>query len=378
MGHCIWNYCLAAFVGSFIVGSKNKRLLKASEQVNEENVINALVKEKDPKPLPDNKWPAPFVPEILIRILAIVAALVSSIGLYRIFQSIVGLDIIGVVNDVQFKSQISTFTTLAVMLVFFTKLDIRQSFKNSFRVNYILFFAGLIFYILLIFVQAELGSYKGDISVTVTDALNYLPGNIIWGILAFNLLVTFLFAEPQSIQNSSKKRIRYRCFAILPILYLIASSVINIGSRSLGWNIPFAINSLFFSKALILTVFSVLYCFGVYFYKRHTIVKYGKENSIIYRNGNAYLYKKNLIVVAIVALLGVVSIIISKYWPENPFDAAGGYIILFTIPFILFYHPHFGQRNKKWDIAFGAIYGLSMALGILLIAGSIGEFITSI
>ena len=102
------------------------------------------------------------------------------------------------------------------------------------------------------------------------------------------------------------------------------------------------------------------------------------ENGEIYMAGNRYYYTKNLIVCLIIAVLGVLDLIIAKYWANNPIGAGGNYVILFTIPFVLLYHPHHGDRNLKWDVAFIALYGLSMVLGILMIANSLSIYVTSL
>lgn len=328
--------------------------------------------------LPRDTKIQPFIPEIVMRLLILFTAFLSSLGIYYIFQSIVCGDPVAMFAGIAFKAEIAGFSAVSVLLLFFLKLDIRQGKKNTFLVNYILFFAGLVFYFLLLIVQSNLLQAKTGSAPVIAEALNYLPGNIIWGILAFNLLSAFLFGEPKSIQEDDKKRIRYRLLALLPIAYMVISSIYQIGKKAAGWNLPLAVSSLLFSKALFLTLFSVFYCLVVFLYKRHTEKKFGLEGAKIYQNGNRYHLIKNLLVVGVIAALGISDLIIGKCWANNPIDAGGNYIVLFIIPFVLFYRPHMGKRNGKWDLAFTILYGLCLSLGLLLVLGSVSTYIASL
>ena len=373
LGIVFFGICGLSLLGS----AAKKDKIKAIANGNIAYSVEEEFKEEN-KPLPKNKFPPLIVPEFLIRLFAIGVALLSSLGIYWIFQSIASLDPIGLIEDITFKQEIAAFSTMSMLLLLFLKLDMRQRQKDTFLGNYFLFFFGLIFYVLLILVQTGFAESNSIISIAGNMAMEFLPGNIIWGILAFNLLSSSLFSEPEYIRGNKKRTLIYRLTAIIPILYMVASVVIQVGKKAGNWEVPFAINSLFFSKALFLTAFTVLYCFGVYGYRKLVVKKYGSENAEIYQAGNRYYYTKNLIVCAIVAILGVTDIIISKCWANNPIGAGGNYVILFTIPFILLYHPHHGKRNIKWDFGFILAYGLSMVLGIILVASSLSIYINAI
>lgn len=366
---------------SFLTGFSGKEKIK--EFGNSDVDYTARIKEekekkREFKPLPKNWLPAPFVPEFLVRIFAIAVALLSSFGLFAIFQSINTINPVGMINSMSFKSEISAFSTLAVLLLLFVKLDMKQQQKDTFLGNYFLFFFGLIFYVLLILVQQGFAGSNSIVAIAANTAMSFLPGNIIWGILAFNLLSSFLFAEPDYIKGNKKRTLVYRLCSILPIAYMVGSVVVQVGQNAGNWEVPFAVNSLFFSKALFLTAFTVLYCFGVFMYRKIVVKKFGKENASIYEVGNRYYYIKNLVICFIVALLGVIDLVISKCWANNPIGAGGNYVILFAIPFILLYHPHHGERNMKWDLGFILLYGLSMALGIILIASSVSVYVNAL
>ena len=371
-----------AFFAIFIYSFAKTIIYKLrKEDVNDDSVDSLPIKDesgKSFKELPRDIKFHPVIPEMVIRILVLATALLSSLGLYYIFQALVSIDPMAMIEGMAFKAEIAGFSAVSVMLLFFLKLDIRQGKKNTFLVNYILLFGGLIFYFLLLIIQSTLQNTSSSSAATVAQALNYLPGNIIWGILAFNLLSSFLFDEPKSIQDDDKKRIRYRLLAIIPIAYMVISSVYQIGKAAAGWQWPLAVSTLLFSKALFLTLFSVFYCLIVFFYKRHTEKKFGLENARIYQSGNRYNFIKNLLVVAVIVALGVSDLLIGKFWANNPLGAGGNYVILYIIPFVLLYRPHMGQRNSKWDLAFTVLYGLSLVLGILLIVGSVSTYVVSL
>lgn len=369
---------LAFLAFSFIKGAINKfRESVLKEEIDKENIPfdEEISRDDKVKPLPKNKWPTPFIPEMVIRILVLVISVMSSMGIFYIFQSVMAGDVVGLIENVAFKAEIASLATLAMMLLFFTKLDIQQSKKNTFLVNYILFFLGLVFYFILLIIQFTLSNSTSALADIAKDALPYLPGNIVWGILAFNLLSSILFSTPKFKNNSKVKIVLYRSLIIIPLGYMLISSLYQIGNKAWGWSWPFAATSLLFNKALILTAFTVLYCLVVFIYKTYTKKKYG-ENAAIYQCGNRYFFIKNLLVCGVIAILGIIDIAIGKAMGNNnPLGAGGNYVILFIIPFVLFYHPHMGKRNAKWDLAFAGLYALSMVLGLLLVASNLSSYI---
>ena len=372
---------LAFLAFSFIKGGINKfreSVLKMEADGGNTPIENEIDTSKKVKPLPKNKWITPFIPEMVIRILVLVISTLSSLGIFYIFQAVMQGDVGGVVSSIVFKAEIASLATLSMMLLFFTKLDIQQSKKNTFLVNYILFFLGLVFYFVLLIIQFMLSNSTTATASMAKEALPYLPGNIVWGILAFNLLSSILFSTPKFKNDTKVKHVLYRSLIIIPLGYMLVSCIYQIGNKAAGWVWPFAVTSLLFNKALILTAFTVLYCLVVFIYKTYTKKKYG-ENAAIYQTGNRYIFIKNILVCLVVAALGIIDIIIGKTMgTNNPLGAGGNFIILFTIPFILFYHPHLGQRNSKWDIAFAGLYALSMVIGILLVASNLTVYITSL
>ena len=366
----------ALFILSIIITTAFGKKIMKVVTVEKEDSVGTAVKGRTFKELPKNRWPAPIVPEALIRIVAFVLMVIGSMSLYYIFNSIINGDIIGTLESLQYRATVASFTTLGMLLIFFIKLDIIQNKKSTFMLNFILFFAGFIFYVLTLLV---------NLSMTASPALDrfkvildFLPGNIVWGILAFNMLNANLLSKPKFKNNVKRNTILYRLSALIPLGYMIASAVIQIGKKTWGWDLPFAVSSLFFTKALIITSFTILYCLVIFIYRRVVDHKFGKENGDVYVLGNRYQFIKNLIVAAVLALLGVLDIVLGKNANCARLGFGSNPGIFFLIPLVLLYHPHMGARNKKWDLVFNVAYGFSLLIGIVCIISSISVYITSL
>ena len=366
----------AIFILSIIITTAFGKKFMKVVTVEKDNSVSESTSGRTFKELPKNRWPAPIIPEALIRIVAFVLMVIGSMSLYYIFNSIINGDIIGTIDSLQYRATVASFTTLGMVLIFFIKLDIIQNKKSTFMLNFILFFAGFIFYVLTLLV---------NMSMSVSPALerfkiilDFLPGNIVWGILAFNMLTANLLSKPKFKNNVKRNTILYRLSALIPLGYMIASAVIQVGKKLWGWDLPFAVSSLFFTKALIITSFTILYCLVVFIYRRIVDRKFGKENGDSYVLGNRYQFIKNLLVCGIFALLGVLDMILGKNAQAARLGLGANSGIFFLIPLVLLYHPHMGARNKKWDLVFNIAYGFSMLIGIICILSSISVYITSL
>ena len=367
----------ALCVYSLIVSTRFGKKVYDAVSVESEDIISESNTKKKVRELPKNNFPMPIIPEALIRIVAFFLMVTGSLSLYFIFNSIINFDIEGTLESLSFRADVASFTVLGMILIFFIKLDIIQNKKSTFILNYTLFFAGFVFYVFSLLID-ELFAISPALN-RFSIILDFLPGNIVWGILAFNLLTSILLRRPKFKNNEKRNTIIYRCCAIIPLGYMIASSIIQIGKKLWGWNLPHAVSSLFFTKALIITAFTILYCLVIYVYKRIVEFKYGSEKAKIYELGNRYQFIKNFLV----ALIFVGLALFDMFGGKNPGLAKMGfgsnYIGLFcALPLILLYHPHRGQRNKKWDLLFNVGYGFSLMIGILLILSTVSIYITSL
>lgn len=366
----------ALFILSLLVTTKVGKKVYDTMAVEQDKSIGKDKVVREFTPLPKNRWPTPIVPEVLIRIVAFILMVIGSMSIYYIFSAIMNGDIIGTFDSLQYRATVASLSTLGILLIFFIKLDIIENKKSTFLLNFMLFFAGFIFYVLMLLISKDITSSPALNRFSIV--LDFLPGNIMWGMLAFNTLTSILLSKPKFKTHEKRNTIIYRLLALIPFGYMIASSLIQIGKKAWGWNLPFEVSSLFFTKALIITAFSILYVLVIYVYRKIIDHKFGKENAETYVLGNRYQYIKNLLIAFVFVILGVADLLLGKttFGSKMGFGAYSG--IFYLIPVILLYHPHRGPRNKKWDIVFNAAYGFSMMIGILCIIGSIGVYITSL
>lgn len=313
----------------------------------------------------------PIFPGNLLKFISISMIFVYSIGFYFLFNSITNLNIAQATNIINFENWLSPILIIAFLLLFFVKLDIVQEKKNYFLTNYFWFFSGLALYMLYVFIGRTALLDNTATSNIGKLLLDVLPGNFLWGFLAFNMMVLLLFYHPISVGNDKKKLFKYRLLSIIPISYLVVSLILELGASYGGWVIPFTISSLFFTKAVDLLVFALLFTIIVFIYKHWTVKKYGEEKAILYQHGNKYYFVKNAIAAAIVLCIGIFEIAFHFAWPNNPIGMGQDYLILCSVPFILLYHPHHGKRSEKWDNIFLIYYDTAYAIGIVLIALSV-------
>lgn len=365
---------LGVFVLSLMFkDNAEKRAAKFAYAKEEQDAIPVKTEpcEVDKKELPRNKWIDMVIPEFGVRVLSLLLLFASSIGTYMVFANAITINITGTIQSIGTNALVTSLSVLAVMLLYFVKLDIYQNKKSAFATNIFLFILGLLYYLALLLVYYGLVGLNDTIG-TITDALfNLLPGNIVWAVLVFNLIIIFMFAPlKESQKNKPHAELKARLLTLIPFSYLVASCIISIGLGN-GWKMPYAVSSLFFYKAPMITVFAIVYCIGVFIYRRVAKKKYGEVNGIIYQNGNKYNFCRNIIAFVTVAAIGIFDLMCFLYWPKNPAGFGTNWLMLFALPFILFYHPHIGKRNGLWDTIFLILYGLAYVIGIVLIVFAI-------
>jgi len=372
----IFSLICIAFAASFILKRKTIDDFVEEEVAKRTIEVETTIKEKKHKIKPKEKlkpnWKiGPFLPEFFLKLLSIALIFAGSIGLYVIFSKVFELDILGIIKWVELENEFKSLTIIGLILMFFFSLNITQYYKNRLVTNFALFFLGLGYYVLLLYIKDQFNYSAAAVGVAGQIVASLLPGNIIWGLLAFNLFVMFLFYTPDRYKNNKKAIIRYRLLVILPILYLLASCILTIGKKSLGWKIPFEIFSLFFSKSLLLVTFALLFVFAIFIYKLILKKKYSKEDAEVYLLGNKHYFVKNIIASVIVLLLGITEIIFHVTGFKNKLGLGSNYLVLLAIPFILFAHPHIGKKNPKVELPISILNGVALSIGIVLIAFNI-------
>jgi hypothetical protein len=121
-------------------------------------------------------------------------------------------------------------------------------------------------------------------------------------------------------------------------------------------------------KELVTTTFALLYPFALYLYRIIVTRKYGPERSALYFQGNRYFFIKNILACLILGSLALTSYCLQGSSLAGALGLKSSYWIGILIPFILFYHPHIGARNKILDAVFPAIYTISLSFAYVYIA----------
>jgi len=307
----------------------------------------------------------PFLPETLFEIVGIFFVFFGSLRvLYYVFTFIGVIQING--ND--FTNIPNTFFYLfmvGMFLLYFVDFDIFANDKRVFR-NIFLYF---IIYVLLYFFETILMQ-----ELTTSDVLIYkelaakisIPNNF-GTITCYFLMMLTLFYTPKRIKTK-KGLTFYRLLTIIPVSIIISSTLIfHYANTSWNWNLSIPVLYLFSSERTQFSLLCIIYLLVLYFLKLFYTKKYGEKKALALMNGNRFLFSKNAIAAGTVLLIGLLEIILLNN--NGAHDLGLGkypYLILLS-PFLLFYHPHMGERNNALDYTTTILYVLSFAGGYLLI-----------
>jgi hypothetical protein len=330
---------------------------------------------KYPQPLAPNWKIQPVIPETFFRFVGVLIVLISSILLFNIavnamnafnakdYASLITIAL-DAVNWIKFMPLISVATTLW----FFIRIEILHTTENVVPTIILSFFMGLFYY----FALNAFGTYftlKDDLyrQLLLNLVVSIMPGNLFWGMTCFSLIVLFLLTTPKF--HHKKSIIVWRMLTIVPIAYLTFSYLYAVGTALWGWSEwDESLSGLLYKKEIVCTSFSVLYPFSIYFYRIIVNRKYGKERSKLYFQGNRYYFIKNLIACLILGTLALISFSLHTSKAASSLGLKSSYWVAILIPFILFYHPHVGERNHILDIVFPAAYTISLSFAYVYIA----------
>lgn len=364
---------LMAFVlfAMIFISDRKKKMANSAINVEETVTNNNFCEFKETPlkfraPLKDNLIYAPFVPEMVFRILGLIFVLIGSTGLMISVGSVLGIfQNIDAVSGFKYNSAVSHILVLGFFTMFFTKLNTIQNKKDMLSSTLLMFGGGLILYIFEVLLSFDLVSTNSVLGLVITELL---PGNIIWGIGIFELLNYFLYCNPDWIQGNKTKTIIFRSLSILPLAYCLVSLFYNAGIKL--WNFPtlhYAVSALLFSKAFIFISFGILYSYIIYIYRFIVIKKYGKDNASLYFLGNKYFFIKNIIAVVLIIGIGLLEYFGSDLSFAKAFGIKNNWYILALIPIVLFYHPHNGARNKTIELTYSILNMLFLSVSYLFI-----------
>ncbi len=340
----------------FFGGKSKKRLAKdAARELKLAN--DAPISRSCVTPKKDIRF-YPFVPETIYELIGIGLVFFGSI---RIILYTINLFTFTGIDQSDFEStslSLFMYFTVGMFLLYFIDFDIFLNDRRSLR-NFFLYF--IVFFGLYI-LEATLVQY---FSMTrgvakIVDLFYVIPNNFSTIACYFGIMV-FLFYSP-GWMDSKKKTIGFRCLAILPLAWIIISTVIFQNYKKWGLNFNTWQVYFFNSERPQFSLLCCSYLIGLYFLRLFFKFRYGPEVAERFFNGNKFYFMKNILICVIICVLSLTEYLLAHSTKGN--RGLGGYWeIIYLAPMLLFYHPHFGSRNKPLDYFTLILYGVFFAMG---------------
>jgi transcriptional regulator with XRE-family HTH domain len=359
---------LFAIIFFLLFGKKKdlKAILTRGLNVDEELAMEPKPVERTFKtPKKDIRF-FPFIPETVFEIAGILLVFFGSMRVIYNVASVLLMN--NTVNQAAYdtvSNALFMFFTVGMFLLYFIDFDIFLEDRRCLR-NFFLY--GIVFFGLYV-VECTLIEYLSNSRGIATIVTNYyvVPNNFGTISCYFGIMV-FLFMHPKWV-NTKTKMVIFRLLALLPIAWIFISSFIFRNYSSWGWDLDTWQLYFFDSERPQFSVLCVSYLVGLYLMRRFFKWRYGRENAKRFFNGNRYYFLKNLLVCGIILILSLTEFLFRN--ANSDIKSMGGYWqIIFLVPFLLFYHPHFGRRNKFVDYLTLGLYFVFFGIGYL-VAGCI-------
>jgi len=377
------NICLMIFILGLILVALNCYLfiyaLLYGNKYNEITILQAsgynddLIRLKQQnKKLPNDFKITPPLPETLYWA---VGTILTFAGVIRIVMYVLTFFNSSFTLETN-KTASMLFTTFVTgtFLLFFIKfdqfLDDKRSIKNVF-LNLILFFC---LYLIEVVLQQSI-EQVGAINL-ILKSKNFTLPNYFGSVACYFLMMITLFLTPKWA-NKKWKLILYRLLTLIPIAIIVTTTIIRYGNTAWNLNLPTWVAYLFTSQRPQISILCITYLIGLYFLRLFFKLRYGPDACKTYFNGNRYLIYKNILVFIIVLVIGIFEIALQRNTGAHSFGFGLYDKFIYLAPFLLLYHPHIGDRNKKWDskvlaislIVFAVFYFLVFAICIAAIIG---------
>ncbi len=366
---------LFAILFSFFFGIKEEKkkleLERVDAKVNDEGSDNARgspekVTAKQKENIAMMKKDIPFFPFLPETVLEIIGICLIALGSVRIFLNLEMLFYSsGVTQEMYNQTSTNLFRlfTVGMFLLYFIDFDIFLDDSRSLR-NFFLY--GIVFFGLY-FIECILIEYLSKTRGLIFILRDYyvVPNNF-GTISCYFGIMFFLFYTPKGI-NTKKKTVIFRLLSLIPIAWILVSSVIFENYKAFGlefntWQLYF-----FDSERPQFSLLCVSYLVGLYLIRLYFKKKYGEEAARRFFNGNRFYYIKNIFICLIVTAIAVNEYCLRNY-TSNIKGIGSYYQIVYLIPLLLFYHPHLGKRCKPLDYFTLILYGLFFSFGYLLAA----------
>ncbi len=360
LGVVLTGTCLFGFLYCFIEGKNKKEVVLFENDRNTASRSPELSRERKPRKKDIRFFP--FIPETIFEIFGI---LLTFFGSLRRVYYLLTFYSSSSLNPNEFNSvpqMLFSFFTVGRFLLYFIDFDIFLEDRRSVR-N--IFLYGITFFSLYL-LECTLIDYLSRTRGLVLLATSYyvIPNN--FGTIACYFLIRlFLFRTPKWAYTK-KRVIAYRLFSLIPILWIFVSTLIFQNYKAWGlerntWGLYF-----FNSERPQFSILCVSYLVGLYFLRLFYERKYGKENAKHYFNSNRFYFQKNILICLVICLLSL-SEYLTRNFSSLPKGIGGYWQIIYLVPFLLFYHPHLGKRNKFVDYLTLILYFIFFGIGYLFV-----------
>lgn len=348
---------MGLFIASFLFAKREK---KEREETVKASVYKTVPREVKIKP---------FVPETVIRCVAITIIILTSVAKFIGFGISKGIFPTSG-GDKVFVDAMQSFISVGMVMIFFVMMEQQQHTKTNSMINIVTFFGGLLLYSLeLAFISYcdSTGSvYYELVARLLID--KYMPGNIFFGIIAYKSMNYFLFGENNFSKESRNRHRAFRLLSLIPISYILFSIIYFLIHNISGWNIPSQVAVLLFVNNPVILFFVLLYPIGTYLLRYIFDRKYGSEQMKVIEYSCRFNWWKNIIASLIVLVLGLIDVVLMHSLPAGKIQFGTYWYILFIIPFLLLYRNHIGKRNYKFEYLMNGLYIFALGLGYFLMA----------
>ena len=343
---------------------------KGVNQMSFTNDTSSILKGKKEITKSDIKL-TPFIPEIVLEFIGIIIVFIASLRIFYYYSMIIGVVPATMSNFKEVTNIFMPIFYLGMFLLYFIDFDTfvedKRVIRNFFM--YLLIYIGL--YVLEIYLVDVL---KGNESVVFNMVDEVKFPNMFGSIALYFLMMFLLFCTPKFI-NTKKRLIIFRSLSVLPaIIVLTLYFIFKNANGAWGWNLDKEILFLFTSERISFSLLCILYLYGLYFLRLFFKRKYGDKEAKRYFNGNRYIFLKNIMLSLIILGVAIVEYLLKDNSTANKLGFGVNYYIIFLIPFVIFYHPHKGERNFWSDIMTTILYALAISsififIGITLLFG---------
>lgn len=209
-------------------------------------------------------------------------------------------------------------------------------------------------------------------SIVSTYAISFFSNmNVFLDLFVVTLFAFFLFYEPKA--ENKKLKILFKFLSLIPVLYFLTNFIL-LGLYKMGY---FLLTIEQASFLLHRNYLCFIFFFGVIIYQKHReniYYKFRKNDEISfedYKKSKLGLYQYNFLIIIALLFLVLVDYLFSFIPNSSAFGIGNSYILLFSLPLLLFFNS---ERRVHVKTSFLIKFALYAFLGVVLVIGYISIF----